>query len=180
MKILASFFNAFNIIFSEEKNFKMISLLKKGSLRLGSIRHRNNLVFNRVKVKANNERRLTTTSAPAPQPRSSFELDEAPLFSLRTRVLFYTTVSSAVIFSALSYWLGSDRENAYKFEDSFPSIVKVAGSYLGLPVDEKTGKIDRSILGARDVRDLVGERVDIQVKTKSGMTFVRDIHRHGG
>jgi len=114
----------------------------------------------------------TSSSTTAPKPRSDFELDEAPLFSLRTRILFFTAVGSAAFASAASYWLNSDRENAYRAEEAFPAAVTLFGPYLGLPIDPKTGRIDRQILGPRDVRDLVGDRVTVEVTTRSGVRFV--------
>jgi hypothetical protein len=120
------------------------------------------------------QRRLSnqpTMSSGAP-PKSAFELDDAPLFSLRTRILIFTTFGSAAITSALSYWLNASSENAYYAQDVFPSFITYFGGHLGLPVDPKTGELDRNVLGPRDIRDLVGEKVNLDVQLKNGVKFV--------
>jgi hypothetical protein len=89
--------------------------------------------------------------------------------------LFFTTVGSAALSTAVSYWVNLDRENAYRFQDELPSIVKHAGGYLGLPVDPATGELDREVLGPRDVRDLVGEDVELLLRLKDGSRIVSDI-----
>ena len=116
--------------------------------------------------------RQLSTSTPAPSPRSAYDLDEAPLFSLRTRILFFTAVGGTATATALSYWLSLNRENAYWTQDKFPWLVRTLGPYLGLPVDPKTGELNREVLGPRDVRDMVGEIVELEIRLGDGTVVV--------
>ena len=90
--------------------------------------------------------------------------------------MFFTVVGGTALGSVASYWLSLDRENAYWTQDMFPSAISIVGPYLGLPVDPKTGRLDREVLGPRDVRDLVGEKVDLELQLKNGVHFVRLIY----
>lgn len=96
------------------------------------------------------------------------------MFSLRTRIIFFSVVGTAAVAAAASFWLTSDQENAYWAYDLSPTLMQTLGPKLGVPIDPSTGQIDKNILGPRDIRDLVGEdKIDIEIVYKNGTKEVK-------
>jgi len=144
-------------------NQLLISMVSKNGTRLFS---KNSMLQSKLHFSTSSSSNVTSPS------KSAYELDDVPLFSLRTRAIIFTIVGGLGFTAAASYWLNLDRENAYWVQDVFPTFIRVIGPYLGLPVNDKTGELNRAILGPRDVRDLVGTRIDLEMKLKNGVTFV--------
>ena len=135
---------------------------------LRNFRHYQRSAFRIAGNRHTSRQMTTTTSTSAATPKSSFEAEEAPLFSLRTRLAFYSSVASAVLFWSASFWLSLDRENIYRAYELYPEVMKVLGSHLGVPT-LSNGEIDTEALGPRDVRDLVGKEVlPLTVKLADG------------